>query len=239
MAPILARLPSSLTLAVDGGTPVLVGTVQVDAGDVQWTRSEGGVRADPGWEHVDEHGHVHRWVEHPIAAAADPVIARMAALPTLTRLAWASHPPQPRTSRWETPTLEARHVDMPCDGSCAGRIPFPESCEGYTVTTWHCRECGDEVERGYVPDEQARGSGIPMPRTGPTWRFELEGSPVAHLRQWTPDGPFRGELAEAGHTVTGRVHVDELLHRVAGEPSTRVTFVPDVDEPAEACATSS
>jgi hypothetical protein len=56
------------------------------------------------------------------------------------------------------PTLRTEIVEMPCDGSC------DDVCggEGYTITRYRCKICGDEVEPGYVPDYQARESGTPI-----------------------------------------------------------------------------
>lgn len=53
-----------------------------------------------------------------------------------------------------------RHVE--CDGSCGGVCEG----EGYHITVYYCADCGDEVEPGFVPDYQARTTGIPI-ETGP------------------------------------------------------------------------
>lgn len=63
------------------------------------------------------------------------------------------------TKDGDLPTLNSEGVRMPCDGSCGGTC----NGEGYTVTRWTCRICGQEVEPGYVPDEGARTMGVPVP----------------------------------------------------------------------------
>ena len=47
----------------------------------------------------------------------------------------------------EYPTLRSKSVDMPCDGSCCGACEG----EGYSVTEWSCRLCGEVIEPGMVP----------------------------------------------------------------------------------------
>lgn len=49
----------------------------------------------------------------------------------------------------DLPTL-TRHVeDKPCDGSC-GNTCDGSPCEGYTVTTWTCMACDEQVEPGLL-----------------------------------------------------------------------------------------
>lgn len=64
------------------------------------------------------------------------------------------------------PSLEARERHVDCDGSCGG-------CEGYSITEWFCRECGDQEEPGFRHDYEAENPGIPVSRTT-TFTFTVE-----------------------------------------------------------------
>ncbi|MBP2704423.1 hypothetical protein JOL79_11420 [Microbispora sp. RL4-1S] len=59
----------------------------------------------------------------------------------------------------ELPTLNEERVPVPCDGSCG------DTCngEGYTITRWTCRICGQQIEPAYIPDARARTMGVPIP----------------------------------------------------------------------------
>jgi ribosomal protein L37AE/L43A len=59
-----------------------------------------------------------------------------------------------------------RHVA--CDGRCGDR-----GCEGYEITVWHCRSCGEEIEPGYVSDNGPRS----MPGTV-TWMITALAAPL-------------------------------------------------------------
>lgn len=58
----------------------------------------------------------------------------------------------------KTPTLERYSVHVDCDGSCGGVCEG----EGYDETHWKCAICGEEVEPRFIPDEEARTTGIPV-----------------------------------------------------------------------------
>lgn len=93
------------------------------------------------------------------------------------------------------PTLIASSRHVPCDGSCGGVC----GGEGYDVTVWHCRVCGEEVRPGFVPDHQARGRGVPI-RTGPpTASLVIEGVPP--------------QLADTPLAVTVRLRDREMAGR--------------------------
>lgn len=47
----------------------------------------------------------------------------------------------------DTPTCTSHEEHVPCDGSCGNW-----DCEGYDITVWECRDCGDRVEPGTSPD---------------------------------------------------------------------------------------
>lgn len=75
--------------------------------------------------------------------------------------AWAHRDVYGHVHRWsgrKLPTLDRRSRHVPCDGSCGGVCEG----EGYHVSYYVCRQCGVEVEPGTVPDELARGPGIPV-----------------------------------------------------------------------------
>ena len=58
------------------------------------------------------------------------------------------------------PSLERRSVRIECDGSCF-EITHGD-CEGYDVDEWHCRQCDEVVEPGFVHDYDAENHGIPV-----------------------------------------------------------------------------
>lgn len=57
------------------------------------------------------------------------------------------------------PTLDRTVIDAPCDGSCGGVCQG----EGYTITKYTCRICGQQIEPNWIPDVEARTVGIPLP----------------------------------------------------------------------------
>lgn len=61
------------------------------------------------------------------------------------------------------PSLERRSRHVDCDGSCYSVTHG--DCDGYDETVWFCRECGDEVEPGFVHDYAAEMNGIPIGTT--------------------------------------------------------------------------
>lgn len=64
-----------------------------------------------------------------------------------------------RTVDGTWPTLEPAGRHVPCDGSLCGGV-----CggAGYTEPYYVCVDCGVEITPGTVPDELARGQGIPV-----------------------------------------------------------------------------
>jgi hypothetical protein len=58
----------------------------------------------------------------------------------------------------KTPTLVAYLVHIDCDGSCGGMCEG----EGYDENHWKCAACGEEVEPRFVPDWDARTTGVPV-----------------------------------------------------------------------------
>lgn len=52
----------------------------------------------------------------------------------------------------ELPTLTSRRVHLECDGLHVGAYDDQADCDGYDVTEWHCRICGEHVEPGRVSD---------------------------------------------------------------------------------------
>lgn len=61
------------------------------------------------------------------------------------------------------PSLERRSVHVECDGSCYD-ITHGD-CDGYNVDEWHCRECDEVVEPGFVHDYAVEQGGIPVQTT--------------------------------------------------------------------------
>ncbi|HEY2088626.1 MAG TPA: hypothetical protein VGH54_21725 [Mycobacterium sp.] len=58
----------------------------------------------------------------------------------------------------KTPTLTEYLVHVDCDGSCGGICEG----EGYDEPHWKCAICGEEVEPAFIPDDDARTTGIPV-----------------------------------------------------------------------------
>jgi hypothetical protein len=58
----------------------------------------------------------------------------------------------------ETPTLRGYSIHVDCDGSCGGTC----GGEGYDETHWECVICGEEVKPRFIPDQDARTTGIPV-----------------------------------------------------------------------------
>lgn len=74
----------------------------------------------------------------------------------------------------KTPTLATWLEQMPCDGSCGGVCEG----EGYSEERWKCAICDEAVEPRFVPDEDARDTGIPVVnRTWATVTVHGEGMP--------------------------------------------------------------
>ena len=69
------------------------------------------------------------------------------------------------------PSLEPRSRHVECDGSCYSVTHG--DCEGYDITVWLCRVCGDEVEPGFKPDYEAMDPGIPVYQTN-SYTLEVE-----------------------------------------------------------------
>jgi len=67
------------------------------------------------------------------------------------------------------PSLDRRGRHVECDGACGDM-----GCDGYTITEWFCRECGDQAEPGFAPDYAAMTSGIPVSVTA-TYSLTVEG----------------------------------------------------------------
>jgi hypothetical protein len=65
------------------------------------------------------------------------------------------------------PTLDGTRVPMPCDGSCGGVCEG----EGYSVTRYTCRACGQEVRPVWVPDVAARTATMPGMKD---WSVQVE-----------------------------------------------------------------
>lgn len=102
-----------------------------------------------------------RIVDLSVSIDVERVRSERAVLPDLF---WETADPAGHWHRWVDGTLPtcrkgSRHV--PCDGSCGGICEG----EGYDVTEWRCLQCDAVIEPGYVPDEQARGPGIPISQT--------------------------------------------------------------------------
>jgi hypothetical protein len=130
-----------MTIATPGlHAVVTLDDVRVESGPVEWLRSLLASKPDPAWRYVDGAGHEHRWT----ITEAPPM---------------AGHGP---SGVVETCEREWRHV--PCDGSCGAEC----GNEGYSVTVWRCRSCGEVLDPGprYVPDYRGRTSGYPI-YTGP------------------------------------------------------------------------
>lgn len=109
-----------------------------------------------------------------------------------------------RKERWRPealPTLQAVPTPIPCDGACGD-----PGCEGYTVTRHVCRECGELVEPGTVPDRQMRDVGEPI-RVGPaTADVVIEAAQVGRVdaatdRMWA--GRFPVVIRCGDHELTG------------------------------------
>lgn len=54
------------------------------------------------------------------------------------------------------PTLEPRTRHVDCDGIHDFGDQADEDCDGYDVTDWHCRICGEQVEPKRLPDRGPR-----------------------------------------------------------------------------------
>lgn len=157
-----------MTVSLDGGEPLFVEDWQLHGPRIEYLPSLEASMPDPGWVHVDSHGHEHRW------ARGDRNWSRPDALPTLIQ------------------SYEHKECDGSCGGVCGG--------EGYDVSVWHCRVCGDQVEPGLQPDYVARTRGIPI-ETGPrTAELQVVGPPVESFNDRTShqvvmrvgDAEFRG-----------------------------------------------
>lgn len=89
----------------------------------------------------------------------------------------------------ELPTLEAKTEQAPCDGSCGGVCQG----EGYTVTHWLCRICGEEVKPGTLAGPHS----FPI-RGRMSWSLD-----IPHLTDL--DAPLDGEVSVRFET-TGATH---------------------------------
>lgn len=151
---------AALMMAITHPTLTIVVAVEdldVHGPPVDYLRSYRAVKPDPTWHETDSSEHEHRW--------------------TITQ-------PPPLSGRGpvgELPTCTSAWVHVDCGGSCGGTCED----EGYHRTVWHCRECGDEVTPGYVPDWTGHGIGYPL-KVGPatvSLRTELvEGMPTLGTR---------------------------------------------------------
>lgn len=125
------------------------------------------------------------------------------------------------------PTLTGSSRHIPCDGGsgCAG-------CEGVDVPVWSCTLCDQVVEPGFVPDDEARTTGLPI-ETGPaTARLVVDGA------QLDADRRYAGKVTmPRGGTWSGPVDVEttSTSTRATVRTSTRstlrmaiVTTTPDV-----------
>jgi hypothetical protein len=119
-----------------------------------------------------------------------------------------------RTGRgWNTerdiPTLhpEVEHVD--CDGD--------DYCEGYDITHWHCAQCGEQVEPGFIPDVQAQTTGIPIVVGPPSATIVTDDIPDVRWRQ-----PYDVEVCQGDNVVIrGRAY---LSGREVFPGGSRLTF---------------
>jgi hypothetical protein len=78
---------------------------------------------------------------------------------------------KPRKAEVTEAVRGSKHIDCDggeCGGVCGG--------EGYEVSAWFCLHDGSEVEARYVPDVEARVSGIPV-RATHTYSMTLRGFP--------------------------------------------------------------
>jgi hypothetical protein len=80
----------------------------------------------------------------------------------------------------ELPTLVEEILPVPCDGSCGGL----RGCEGYDMAVYYCQACGIQIEPRFVPDEVARGDGVPVPGLQ-EWTAVVEGEdPIRPTDIW-------------------------------------------------------
>lgn len=135
----------------------------------------------------------------------------------------------------KTPTLTEYSVHVECDGSCGGVC----GGEGYDQTHWKCAVCGEEAEPRFIPDWEARTTGIPvvtsrsaavtvhgagmLPRIGQrdngdgTFTLESGAPPRVTVRVRTEEGELVG-LGYASLSFTYRSGRSEWTATVAGAP---------------------
>jgi hypothetical protein len=213
-------LAPQMTVTLDGGTPLPILEVTYEAGPVDYIRSLRASLPDPSWQHVDAHGHEHRW-----ARTGRDAMGHADALPT----------------------LRASGAHVACDGSCGTPVPTtqPEPdddllnrmdwliagpgmdgdlsddyCEGYHITAWHCARCGDSVEPGYIPDIQAQTTGIPIQIGPPTATLVLDHDPRGDDRSYRA---FDAVLHGYDDEIRGKATVVNSMRRYGVEgPEVRV-----------------
>lgn len=226
------------TLAVDDRDPILVlDVVELNAPPVEYVRSLRAVLPDPAWRHVDEHGHEHRW-----AHTGRGVFGHADALPTLegSRVPVACDgscgtplPPEPDSGP-EPPAgadLLARLDWLVAGPGSDGDVSDDRyiACEGYDVTLWHCRACGEQVEPGTIPDRQAMTTGVPV-QVGPATATIVVESDLSDLDGRVIDAVLR---AADGTEMRGKAHVIDGQVRYGPDGiKTRVTIeMAILDEP--------
>lgn len=101
------------------------------------------------------------------------------------------------------PSLERRIRQEECDGSCYS-ITHGD-CEGYAVTEWFCRECGDEVEPGFKHDYEAENPGIPISVTT-EYALSVEMEPPTGMVQAA--APILGPIKDAIYVHTDAAGVE-------------------------------
>jgi hypothetical protein len=116
----------------------------------------------------------------------------------------------------KTPTLTEYLVHVECDGSCGGICED----EGYTDTHWKCAICGEEVEPAFIPDDDARMTGIPVVR-GRSVSVTVRGTgPLPQVgQQENGDGTFTLEAGPHQVSVRVRARESELVGTGYAAPS--------------------
>lgn len=119
----------------------------------------------------------------------------------------------------ELPTLIARPVHVPCDGSCGGIC----GGEGTEVIRYHCRICEEEIKPGQIPGPHyaimagrvdweiavqtmvdGRGEVSVVFRTGQDGYFGVAVPNEMHVERG-PDGHVQGRTMLHGATMLGRM----------------------------------
>ena len=107
----------------------------------------------------------------------------------------------------KTPTLERYSVHVECDGSCGGICEG----EGYDETHWKCAICGEEVEPRFVPDVEARTTGIPVV-TSRSVTVTVRGTgPIPPLGQDSGDGTMTFGTTPAQVAARVRTRDGEMI----------------------------